>query len=186
MDDLDVLLDQQEDTPLPDQAPRAEALEALERYAKAAGGSMPDLAVMDPDTRAIYVAEHAQMALIENAARTRRKALELAMVRAGVDLEAQELRFTGGTIRLEPQRAAYRIKEQVLRAELLELVEKGHLEREEVDAAIHEEISYKADNRKLNGLLKRGKLVKESVERNRTKVEPDPLQATPRINRGKK
>jgi hypothetical protein len=179
MDQLDALLDEQEGQP----PAQAATLTAIQTALLAVGGEMPDFAIASPEEREAIVCQLEQVRAIENAARSRRRALEFAIVRAAQKLEARELRSSDAAVRIEPPDRGYATKDVTLRHELMALVPKGDLTRAEVDAAVPETISAKADHRKVNALLKRGGRVREVIEANRTKKEADLTYAKVTIHR---
>lgn len=174
MDDLDALLEEET-------APSSES--NIQSLIRAFQGPMPDFAVANPDERSEIVRELEAVRAIRRAADDRVKALELCITRAAAGLKALELRTSEGSVRVKPAEPGYETREMPLRQELLGLVVVGDLTREEVDAAIPEVISYKPDHRRLNGLLKRGERVRETVERNRKKRDVDLMRARVEVHR---
>ncbi len=116
---------------------------------------------------------------IEAAARARRHVIETEIVAAGKELEAREFPIDGGAIRLEST-ASYKTKDAALHDALTALVAHGDVTRDEVEAAVRTEITYRPDHRRLNALLKRGGRVQAAIESNRERMESDPRV---RINR---
>jgi hypothetical protein len=106
-------------------------------------------------------------------------ALDMHARRVYATTNADQLPVEGtGNIVIEPPANEYVVKEHELRAALLDLAEAGLITKAEVDAAITEQVSYKADHRKLNYLAKhRGDEVKDVIDAYRARVKPDPYRA---------
>lgn len=179
MDELEALLDEQHGQP-PHQTA---ALTAIQTALRAIGGEMPSFIDASPQEREDIIYQLEQVTAIENVARSRRRALEHAIIRAAITLDAQELRAKDCKVRVEPPKVGYDTKALSMRQQLLALVPEGDLSRAEVDEAIPEVIDAKPDHRKLNALLKRGGRVQAAIEANRVKPEPNMDNARVRINR---
>ncbi len=148
-------------------------------------GPIPKVADLDSAGREEIVVLLEQVRKIEHAARDRRKVLEYAFIRAGMELGAKEIKTAGATVRLKLSQSGYVTHDTALRDALITLVGEGDLSKAEVDAAVPEIVSAKADHRKVNALSKRGDRVREAIEANREKREPDPLSAKVEIHRAK-
>lgn len=149
----------------------ADALGRLD-FSAASGSSLP--------ARGKLVELHAQLHRIERLVHDRRIALERSFVAAAAEANANELRTSVGIVKIKLPDAQYETRAQAIREGLTRLVAEGTLSKEEVDAACPVTITYGVNHTKLNALHRhRGDAVREVIDSNRHRIEPDPLAARP-------
>jgi len=123
---------------------------------------------------------HEMLSRMETVIRDRRKSIELAFVRAAADTGADEIRTAHGIVKIKKGQASYAVKAQAMRRELEERVATGEVSGSELELACPVVISYTVNHTKLNALARhRGEEIAEIIERNRERIEPDPLTARP-------
>ena len=135
--------------------------------------------VLDATPEERYELAHAREVLfrVEQAVRDRRKAIDLAFLRAAADRKLDQVKVAGGVVRIKKPASKYETRGHEMREQLLKLSkEHGNVTQEEIDEALALIITVKPNHTKLNYLARhRGEDVGQVVEDNREKVDPDPL-----------
>ena len=134
--------------------------------------SLPQLTLDTAGQRTQAVALYNALEPIEAAADMHRRAIAGAFRRKAQEEGADRILVGDGrTVGYQAPQAGYRIDEQGLRRGLERLVKDGRLTQEQVDEAMHVEITYVPNHTKLNALARHfGAAVSDVIEANREKV----------------
>jgi hypothetical protein len=132
--------------------------------------------------RGKLVEMHEQLREVEEFVSSRRRAIELAFVRAGAEQGADEIRTSAGVVKLKLPPGKYETKANELRQALIKLEAEGLISKYELEAASPVTVSYGANHTQLNKLARhRGEKVASVIDAHRVKVDPDPTQAKPQF-----
>jgi hypothetical protein len=143
------------------------SLAALEAY---------PVATASPEERADLLELRDVLDAIAAAVRIRIGAIDLAFKRGMEELAAREIPVEGwGPVRYVPDEGAWEVHADALLADLRGLRQYGLVTDEDLERAFTVVTTVKADNRVLNGLMKRGTAVVDAIERNRTRREGQPM-----------
>jgi len=113
---------------------------------------------------------------VNNMARMRMGAIDLAFKRAMEELGSREIPVEGwGPVRYAPDEGEWEVHSEQLLEDFRGLVKLGVLTKDDIDKAFTTTVQVKVDNRVLNGLMKRGTAVTDAIDRNRSKRESRPL-----------
>lgn len=135
------------------------------------------VATASPQERADLLDLREGLDLLGKAIRTRIGAIDLAFRRGFEDLGARELPIPGYTpIRYTPDEGSWEVDADGMRRDLLALAAKtGQITPEDVERAFKIVVTTTADNRVLNGLMKRGSAVEDAIHAHRTRREGVPM-----------
>ena len=136
-----------------------------------------------PEERTQLIALREEIARVNRDTSTWLDAIDLSFRHAGQAMGANEIPLANGVVRLEVPRGEWRVDEQAMLHELREYAKNGGaLSLEEVDTLFTTTVQTKADNAKLNYLVKhRGDEVAAIIDRHRTMVPGNPLAAKVKV-----
>lgn len=134
-----------------------------------------DPSAASPGERAAVASVRGRLKDIEATAHSWGGTIDMLFKRSFAGQGARELPADGGVIRYEPGKSSYHVKDEALYRALSAFVG-GELTQEELLEAVQPITTYQVNHTKLNALARnRGDAVREAIEANRVKVEPDPL-----------
>ena len=105
-------------------------------------------------------------------------AIDISFRQAARESGADEIPVEGGMVKVEQPRGEWVVTVPTLKEELKKLVALGHVTEAEVDGIVTTVVTEKADNAKLNYLVRhRGAEVKAAIDVSRTWKEGNPMGA---------
>lgn len=143
--------------------------------------NLPAVLAATPEERYELARAREVLYKVEQAVRDRRKAIDLAFLRAAQEKKLDQVKLSSGSVRIKKPAATYETHGDEMRRQLLALAEsQQNVTQEEIDEALALIISVKPNHTKLNYLARhRGEDVEAVIEANRTKQEPDPTRYRP-------